>query len=255
MILKDKLSVQDFQKLHLAVGWKILDDKEIKTALKNSTFVVSAVVDNKTVGMARIVSDGVTHGLLMDVIVLPEYQKQGIGKAMVKHLMERCQQIANKHDEFMVELLPTCGNVDFYVKCGFKHLPDNMEGCYKWFKNQNIYCEGSKKHVSHLNQNAFNLIKKKQKTIEIRLNDEKRSKWKVGDVLIFVNLSNENQKLRAKIVALHHFKNFDELYKKFDKIALGYTKNETAHPDDMRKYYSAEEEKKYGVVGVELELI
>ena len=139
MEIKDKLSVKDFQDLHKAAGWKMLDDKEIKLSLKNSTFVASAVEDGKTIGIARVVGDGATHGLLTDVIVTPEHQGKGVGKALVKHLMERAQQLANKHDQFMIELLPTTGNEGFYVKCGFKYAPEKMAGCYKWFKNEKRY--------------------------------------------------------------------------------------------------------------------
>lgn len=139
MELKEKLTVKTFQKLHSDVGWKILNDKEVKRSIKNSMFVVTAVVDDKVVGMARVIGDSAIHGLLADVIVTPKYQKQGIGKAMVQHLMQKAQEFANKHDQFMIELLPTCGNVEFYKKCGFKHLPKEMEGCYKWFKNESIY--------------------------------------------------------------------------------------------------------------------
>lgn len=141
MEFKDKISVEDFQKLHKAVGWKILDDKEIKLSLKNSTFVVAAIENGETIGMARVVGDGATHGLLCDVIVTPEHQGKGIGKAIVKQIMKIAQQLANKHDQFMIELLPTTGNEAFYVKCGFKFAPEKMAGCYKWFKNEKRYGE------------------------------------------------------------------------------------------------------------------
>lgn len=135
----DKITAKDFIDLHEAAGWKILSEKEIKRSLKNSMFVVGVKEGNKIIGMARIVGDFATHGLLCDVIVHPNYQNKGVGKAMVKHIMARAQEFANKHDQFIVELLPTTGKAGFYEKCGFKYLPDKMEGCYKWFKNENIY--------------------------------------------------------------------------------------------------------------------
>ena len=137
----NKVSVADFIELHKAAAWKVLSAKEIKRSLKNSNFLVSSIEDGKAVGMARIVGDNATHGLLCDVIVHPDYQHKGIGTAMVKYLMDRVQEFANKHDQYIVELLPTPGNREFYQKCGFKYLPDKMDGCYNWFKNQNIYKE------------------------------------------------------------------------------------------------------------------
>lgn len=54
MELRDKLSVEDYQKINLAVGWKLLRDEDVATAIKNSMFVVSAVENGRVVGMARM---------------------------------------------------------------------------------------------------------------------------------------------------------------------------------------------------------
>ena len=93
MELQDFVSVEDFQRLHIMLGWKILDSNMVEKSLKNSMFVVSATENGKVIGMARIVGDGYTHGLLCDVMVLPLYQGQGIGKAMVLQLLGRLQRL------------------------------------------------------------------------------------------------------------------------------------------------------------------
>ena len=138
-------------------------------------FISCAVIDDEIVGMARVVGDFATHGLLCDVIVKPEYQKQGIGKQIINDISMQIQAFVNERDEFMLEFLPTTGKIEFYKKCGFKHKPENMEGVYKWFKNQNIYGQDCKKHLMQLNNKPFNSIKKENKNIEMRLYDEKRS--------------------------------------------------------------------------------
>lgn len=106
-----------------------------------------------------------------------------------------------------------------------------------------------------LKDKPFESIKAKKKIIEMRLFDEKRKQFKVGDILIFKKVSNENERLTAKIITLHKFKNFEELYKNFNKTVLGYTENENASYLDMQEYYPLEEQSKYGVVGIEIELI
>lgn len=106
-----------------------------------------------------------------------------------------------------------------------------------------------------LKDKPFEQIKNKTKTIEMRLFDEKRSQFKVGDTLVFRRVSNENETLTTKILALHKFKNFEELYKNFNKQQLGYSESENASFLDMQEYYSLEKQKQYGVVGIEIELI
>ena len=106
-----------------------------------------------------------------------------------------------------------------------------------------------------LNEKYFNLIKAGTKTIEMRLFDEKRKQYQIGDVLIFKKRPEEVETINAKIINLHKAKNFADLYKNFNKIQLGYAENETANPEDMQDFYSLEEQLKYGVVGIEIELI
>ena len=108
-------------------------------------------------------------------------------------------------------------------------------------------------HKMNLNDNPFNSIKKGSKTIEMRLYDEKRRLINVGDMIEFNNRLT-NEKISVEVIKLHLFNNFEELYKQFDKIGLGYKENEEVSPNDMNKYYSKEEQDKYGVVGIEIKI-
>ena len=104
-------------------------------------------------------------------------------------------------------------------------------------------------------QNApFQSIKSGAKDIEMRLYDEKRKLLKVGDNIKFTNLQS-GEIITVEIIGLHQFSSFAELYKNFDKTRLGYNIDEIALPSDMEQYYSADEQKKYGVVGIEIKLV
>ncbi len=104
-----------------------------------------------------------------------------------------------------------------------------------------------------LNPLPFGMIKSGKKTIELRLFDEKRQRIKAGDVIDFTNTYN-GEKMRATVKKLHLFDSFEELYKTLPLLQCGYTAEDidTAQPSDMEQYYSAAEQKKYGVVGIEL---
>lgn len=105
-----------------------------------------------------------------------------------------------------------------------------------------------------LHKGPFELIKNGSKTIELRLYDEKRQMINVGDTIIFENRS-DGDKIIVKVIALHKYPSFEELYKHFNKVSIGYKEDEEANPKDMELYYSSEEQSKYGVVGIEMELI
>ena len=51
---------------------------------------------------------------------------------------------------------------------------------------------------------------------------------------------------------LYKYPSFEELYKHFDKVSMGYKEDEIASFKDMEKYYSKEEQEKYGVVGIKI---
>ena len=108
--------------------------------------------------------------------------------------------------------------------------------------------------ILHLDNKPFESIKNGTKTIEMRLFDEKRRLLKENDIIEFINRTT-NESIKAKIIKLHIFKNFEELYNHFDKVKLGYSKDEVADFKDMTTYYSIMEQEKYGVVGIEIELI
>ena len=110
------------------------------------------------------------------------------------------------------------------------------------------------KYDMKLNNSPYEKIKKCTKTIELRLNDEKRQLLKEKDLIEFTNRETSEQML-VEIVKLHHYPSFEELYKHFDKVSMGYKDDEIADPKDMEKYYSKEEQQKYGVVGIEIKKI
>ena len=96
-----------------------------------------------------------------------------------------------------------------------------------------------------------------QKTIQLRLNDEKRQSIHIGDQIRFTNTEDTSQTTLCEVVGLHVFKNFTELYENLPLLKCGYTPEDVdnAHPDDMFTYYSKEKQALYGVVGIELKRI
>ncbi len=109
-------------------------------------------------------------------------------------------------------------------------------------------------HNMKLHASPFNMIKSGEKTIELRLYDEKRRQICEGDIIIFTNTATGEKRV-AEVKKLHRFDSFEELYRSLPLLQCGYTAEDihTAHPSDMELYYSADEQKKYGVVGIELQ--
>lgn len=111
-------------------------------------------------------------------------------------------------------------------------------------------------HTMNLASGPFEKIKSGNKTIELRLYDEKRKLISVGDTIEFVNIDDINDKIKVKVTALHIFGDFEELYKSLPLLKCGYDALgiKTAKASDMNEYYPIEKQNKYGVVGIEIVL-
>ena len=106
-------------------------------------------------------------------------------------------------------------------------------------------------HKMKLQENPFERIKNGTKTVEFRLYDEKRSKIKIGDQIEFAKLPDLQETILVDVLDLYREDTFENLFKKLftdeDEI-----KRKTT---SMYQYYSPDEEKQYGVVGIKISLI
>ena len=112
-------------------------------------------------------------------------------------------------------------------------------------------------HQMNLHASPFDAIARGVKTIELRLYDEKRRRIAVGDEIVFTQSEDAARTLRCRVIALHIFSSFEELYNVLPLLKCGYTEADihTASPADMERYYTKEQQNSCGVVGIELELI
>ena len=108
-------------------------------------------------------------------------------------------------------------------------------------------------HYMNLVPSAFKKIEDGSKTIELRLNDAKRQRINVEDAVVF-NCSSTKDIIIAQVSGLHKFSDFEELYIALPLEKCGYTVAEldTAHYTDMEQYYTKDQIKNYGALGIEL---
>lgn len=107
-------------------------------------------------------------------------------------------------------------------------------------------------HKMNLVDFAFNAIKNNIKDIELRLNDEKRSKIKIGDIIEFTNIDTK-ETIKVEVINLHKYNTFQELFSAFDNSRFGL--NETDTYNKMYEFYTKEEETTYGALGIEIRVI
>ncbi|MFZ2455059.1 MAG: GNAT family N-acetyltransferase [Candidatus Altiarchaeia archaeon] len=109
--------------------WDDADSGSIQKIISGS-FAFAVAVDEKTgkaIGMGRALSDGASDAYLQDVIVLPAYRKQDIGKKIVAALVEYC--LAKKVT--WISLIAEPGSEKFYSGLGFKDMEGHTPMKYK----------------------------------------------------------------------------------------------------------------------------
>ena len=114
------VKLEDVLHLYQAVGWTNYTDQSemLEQALSHSLAIYVALDGDTVVGLIRLVGDGFSSVFVQDLIVLPSYQRQGIGSALMKEALE------DYKDAYQVQLVTeqTEKNVRFYRSIGFETL-------------------------------------------------------------------------------------------------------------------------------------
>ena len=114
------VKLEDVLHLYQAVGWTNYthQPEKLEQALSHSLAIYVALDGDAVVGLIRLVGDGFSSIFVQDLIVLPSYQRQGIGRSLMKEALE------DYKDAYQVQLVTeqTEKNVGFYRSLGFEAL-------------------------------------------------------------------------------------------------------------------------------------
>jgi len=117
----------EYYNLFESTGWNsdyMISPGLLYQTLSNSWFLVCVYNDEKLIGFGRVISDGVLHALIVDLIVTPDFQDCGIGKLILNELVSKCKSSAIPD----IQLFCAKGKEGFYVKQGFKSRPTDAPG-------------------------------------------------------------------------------------------------------------------------------
>ena len=111
------------------------------------------------------------------------------------------------------------------------------------------------KYIMKLNPKYFEYMKNGTKRVEIRLNDEKRKDLKIGDEIVFQKEPELKDEVSTQIVNIIIKRNFKELIEELDVSEYSdKSESEGKFLNDLYKFYTKEQEEKYGVVGIQIKI-
>lgn len=113
--LNDSLGDEEVLELYKANAWSSAEKpQQLLAALRNSHALVTARVAGRLVGLGNAISDGHLVVYFPHMLVHPDFQRQGVGRAMMGALMER-------YEGFHQKMLTADGDaVEFYRSMGFE---------------------------------------------------------------------------------------------------------------------------------------
>jgi ribosomal protein S18 acetylase RimI-like enzyme len=125
MLIRDVQAqeVESVRQFLCANGWehRVGNPEAFAQLLDHSQRTAVAVVDNKIVGFARAITDGISNGYLSMVVVSQEHRLQGIGRALIEHITGDDPRIT------WVLRAGREGATEFFTKLGFKVSSVAME--------------------------------------------------------------------------------------------------------------------------------
>lgn len=128
-----EIDLYELEELCDAVGWSRRPLRKVKKAIQHSFLVVSMWEQRNTgqrrlVGFARATSDHAFNATIWDVVVHPDYQGKGFGKALMRQMIKklRSEDISN------ITLFADPQVVNFYRGLGFMSDPEGIKGMF-WY--------------------------------------------------------------------------------------------------------------------------
>jgi GNAT superfamily N-acetyltransferase len=120
-------TAEEFERLFRSSGWtealEVAADR-LAATLPHAWYAVCARRGGEVVGTGLVLSDGVLHALIVNVIVTPEMRGHGIGTEILKRLIARCQE----EGVLQIQLFSARGKRGFYERLGFAARPDDGPG-------------------------------------------------------------------------------------------------------------------------------
>ena len=112
-----KFRSDEIRPLYTQVGWTAYTENipALERGYKSSLLVLAAYENSELLGIVRAVGDGATVVWVQDLLVYPEKQRQGVGTALLRAVLDRFSDVR----QIQLATDNTPKNVAFYRSLGF----------------------------------------------------------------------------------------------------------------------------------------
>lgn len=135
-VITNHISAEEYMEIRKLVGFSLFPVDQAAEGLKHSSYICCLRKDNLPIVVGRIVSDQGYVVYIADVMVRPEYQRQGLGSLVVNQILDHIRSTLKPGYKIMISLMAAKGKEAFYEKYGFISRPNERFGCgmHQWIE-------------------------------------------------------------------------------------------------------------------------
>ena len=128
-----QVSWERISELIEAVGWPYRPPGDLQQAFGKSTYVRIAYHQDQIVGFGRTADDGKYYGMIVDLVVAPDFRGRGIGSTILRRLREEMRGFC------IISVVAAPGKGDFYLRQGWKQ----STSAFHWSRRRRHDSDGS----------------------------------------------------------------------------------------------------------------
>jgi GNAT superfamily N-acetyltransferase len=123
----DRVAVAEYRVLRETVGWDPVpaNDEDLQAALERTWNVTARAGDGRLVALVRVLDDGAVYASVWDMIVVPELQRQGVGRELFDRVIAR---VGGRN---LVSLVATAAGRELYRSAGFSEESRGAVGMFR----------------------------------------------------------------------------------------------------------------------------
>jgi len=126
------IDLYELEELCDSVGWARRPMRKVRKAVQHSFLIVSMWevrgAQRRLIGFARATSDHAFNATIWDVVIHPQFQSKGLGRALMKYAISKLR----REDISNITLFADAQVVDFYRRLGFVLDPEGIKGMF-WY--------------------------------------------------------------------------------------------------------------------------
>lgn len=117
-------TVEDYNRVRASAGLMVKDEIAAERGLANTLHAVCITCGETTVGIGRVIGDGGLFFDIVDIAVMAEHQRKGVGNMIMKSLMNYIE--AHARPTALISLMANRGVAQFYERYGFRVRDPDM---------------------------------------------------------------------------------------------------------------------------------